>query len=189
MNTDAIMAFIFTPWGMTACAILFILIFKVIYKLTSAIGFFRQLFMIAGIFTFCYFGFKNAHTSFTPFSEDWWKSAGFIWAGGTTFYMYLFADFAWEPHYYDEYTYSFVGHFLGAPEIQETKETLEEFHVFRWCLIAAFLALGTLCACLFLQDVLFHDKEGYWLVGVCGLLFLIIYIGRIVIKIVKAVRG
>lgn len=183
------MEFLFTPWGMTAFAIVFTLVFMLIYRLTSAIGFFRQLFMIAGIAIFCVFGFKNSHTHFTPFSEDWWKSAGLIWGGGTVFYMYLFADFAWEPHYYDSYSYNFVEHFLGAPEIQERKETLAEFHVIRWCLIAAFLALGTMCACLFLQDVLFHDKEGYWLVGACGLLFLVIYVCRLVIKIVKAVRG
>lgn len=154
-----------------------------IYKITSSIGFFRTFFMLAGALVFCIFGFINAHADYRIFTTEWWKSAGIIWAGSSVFYMYLFADFSWEPHYYDEYT--FVERLFAAPAIEVREEV--EFHWFRWILISLFVGFGTFGVCELLQDILFRQK-GFLICGFVGLLFLTIYISRIIVKFVHSRR-
>ncbi len=192
---EALKTFLFSPWGMLICAALFILIFRFIYAITSSFGIVRQICMIAGIVIFCYFGFRNAkinpNADMRPFiGTDWWKSAGIIWLGASLFYMFLFADCAWEKHYYDEYRYSFVKHFLGAPELQVVKEVKEETHPFRWVLFSVFLGFGTMGLCEFLRSIITNNffAEGYSGCGVFGLIFLVIYVLRIILKIVKTVK-
>ena len=158
-------------------------VFFLIYKITSAVGFFRTIFMLAGALVFCIFGFMNAQADFAVFSTDWWKSAGIIWAGASVFYMYLFADFSWEPHYYDEYT--FIDRLFGTPSIEVREEV--DFHWFRWTLISAVMGLATFGLGELLQDILI-GKNGYLMCGFIGLVFLLIYIGRIVTKIVHSRR-
>ena len=187
--------FLYSPWGMALCAALLIIVFRFVYAFTSSFGIVRQIFMITGIVIFCYFGFKNVHidpdADMRPYiGTDWWKTAGIISLGATLFYMFLFADFAWEKHYYDEYRYSFVKHFLGTPELQVVKEVREETHPFRWVLFSFFLGLGTMGGCEMLRSIITNDffVEGYLGCGIFGLIFLVIYVLRIVTKIVKAVK-
>ena len=152
-----------------------------IYKITSSIGFFRTLFMFAGALFYCIFGFINAKADYSIVTSDWWKAAGMIWGGASIFYMYLFADFSWEPHYYDEYT--FVERLFGAPSI-EVREGVE-FHWFRWVLISMFLGAGTFGIGVVLQDIIIKYK-GFLMCGIIGVLFLIVFIGRIITKIVHS---
>ncbi len=192
---EAFETFLFTPWGMAIAAFIFIIIFKFIYFFTSSIGIIRQIFMIAGIAIFCYFGFANAEIDpdldMSPFiGTDWWKNAGIIWLGATLYFMYLFADLSWEKHYYDEYKYRFIQHFLGSPEIEVVKEVREETHPIRWVAFSAFLGLGVMCGSELMGTMIKNDffYDGYLGCGIFGLAFLLIYLLRIVTKIVKAAK-
>ncbi len=192
---DFFETFLFSPWGMATALVIFVIIFKFIYSFTSSIGIIRQIMMIGGIAIYCFVGFANIEidpeADNLPFiGADWWKIAGLIWLGATLYFMYLFADFSWEKHYYDEYRYNFIHHVFGSPEIEVIQDVREETHPLRWVLFSAFLGLGVMCLGEFLGGIIKNDfnYDGYLGCGIIGLAFLLIYLLRIVSKIVKSAK-
>lgn len=154
------------------------------YSFTSQIAFFRTVLMLAAAVVVTIYGFSNANVSYEIFTLAWWQTEGVIWVASSVFFMYVVADFAWEPHYYDEYR--FVDHFFGAPEVSVRE--VEEYHPIRWILLSCILGAGVVGAGTFLQNVLVKHT-GYLMHGFLGLIYILVYVIIVVRKIVKSARG
>ena len=157
---------------------------RLVYSFTSQFAILRVLMMLAACLVITIYGFTFAGVEYKIFTLAWWQTEGIIWAAASVFFCYVVADFAWEPHYYNEYT--FVEHFFGAPEVSIRE--VEEYHPIRWILVSVFLGAGTTALGTFLQDMIVR-KPGYLIHGFIGLACFLVYAILLIRKIVKSVRG
>ena len=152
-----------------------------IYAFFSAVGFLRLSMMLAGILVMSIVGFKNAYLDVQIFSQAWWNSAGLCWAGASVFFMFFFADLAWQPHYYTKY--SVTESLFGTASVEEKEDY--DVHVFRYTILSAILGAAVIGFNQILQDYVVK-KPGYLMCGIVGLVCAAIFVFVIARRVIKA---